>query len=107
MNAVDHADNSLLPDILARRLQLVKLVEYLKDLLTDPEPSQRSKGILVLSSVLKEMPPDFLQEDEVRFIVVFFCDRLKDHHDVIPSALKGIFSIVSVINMCPSFVNTL
>ncbi|XP_034244485.1 MMS19 nucleotide excision repair protein homolog [Thrips palmi] len=89
---------SVSAEILARRLPLVKLVEFLKDLLTDPEPSQRAQGILVLSSALRDLPADFLREDEVRFIIEFFCDRLKDHHDVIPAALKGILTIISMKN---------
>lgn len=81
-------------DIISRRLEFVKLVEFLKEFLTDSDPAQRAVGVLVLASVLKELPPDFLSEDEINFIVAFFCDRLKDHHDVIPATLNGIFAMV-------------
>lgn len=90
---------SLASDIVARRFTLVGLVENLKDLLTDPEPSQRAVGLGVLSSVLQELPVDFLREDELQFVVTFFCDRLKDHHDVVPAALRGIRSILRMTGL--------
>lgn len=89
---------TLAQDISQQRLNLLTLVEHLKDVLTDPEPSQRAVGTLVLATVLRDLPKDFVREDELKFITAFFCDRLKDHHDVIPAALKGILSILQMKN---------
>ncbi|KAK3923660.1 MMS19 nucleotide excision repair protein-like protein [Frankliniella fusca] len=86
-------------DISQRNLNLLTLVENLKDVLTDPEPSRRAVGTLVLATVLRDLPMDFVREDELKFITAFFCDRLKDHHDVIPAALKGILAILHMKNI--------
>lgn len=54
----------------------------------------REGGVTALSSVLSQLPNDFLNESELHFITMFFCDRLKDHHSIIPVVLRGILAIV-------------
>lgn len=36
---------------------------------------------------------DFLNETQLNFIGTFYCDRLKDHHSVVPQTLTGIVAI--------------
>jgi len=51
---------------------------------------------MALSSVLLQLPQDYLNESELYFITTFYCDRLKDHYSIIPSVLNGIQAIVSI-----------
>nr|CAD7574380.1 unnamed protein product [Timema californicum] len=76
--------------------KLVTLVEHLGDLLTNLNPEFRRKGILTLAYVLDNLPVDFLGPDDLQYLVTFFCDRLKDHHTVIPATLQGIRAIVKM-----------
>nr|CAD7406230.1 unnamed protein product [Timema poppensis] len=71
-------------------------MEHLGDLLTNLNPEFRRKGILTLAYVLDNLPVDFLGPDDLQYLVTFFCDRLKDHHTVIPATLQGIRAIVKM-----------
>ncbi|CAG2057245.1 unnamed protein product, partial [Timema podura] len=76
--------------------KLLTLVEHLGDLLTNLNPELRRKGILTLAHVLDNLPVDFLGPDDLQYLVTFFCDRLKDHHTVIPATLQGIRATVKM-----------
>lgn len=64
--------------------------------MTDQNVHAREKGVTVLSSVLSQLPQDYLTESELHFITTFYCDRMKDHYSVIPSVLNGTLAIVSI-----------
>lgn len=64
--------------------------------MTDQNVLTREKGVTVLSSVLSQLSQDYLTESELGFIVMFYCDRLKDHYSIVPSVLNGILAIVSI-----------
>ncbi|XP_035736209.1 MMS19 nucleotide excision repair protein homolog isoform X1 [Vespa mandarinia] len=80
-------------------LKLSTFVEELGSFVTNKDVSVREGGVTALSSVLSELPNDFLNETELHFITVFFCDRLKDHHSIIPVVLRGILAIVQMIHL--------
>nr|CAD7598998.1 unnamed protein product [Timema genevievae] len=83
-------------DISEHSYKLLTLVEHLGDLLTNLNPELRRKGILTLAHVLDNLPVDFLGPDDLQYLVTFFCDRLKDHHTVIPATLQGIRATVKM-----------
>lgn len=72
-------------------------MEELGPFVTEKDVKIREKGICALSIILFYLPKDFLNEAELGFITSFYCDRLKDHHNIIPVVLKGILSIVSFV----------
>lgn len=72
-------------------------MEELGSFITDKAVSTREKGINSLSSILSHLSKEYLNENELSFVTSFYCDRLKDHHSIIPSALKGILAIVSAL----------
>lgn len=72
--------------------------------LTSKSVDQRVKGTQILSATLQKLPTDFLNKDEISFVFTFYCDRLKDHHNVIPAVIDGITALISmnhVPNECP------
>lgn len=81
-----------------------KFVESIGFALTSPSVDQRVKGTQLLSATLLKLPKDFLNKDEVSFVFTFFCDRLKDHHNVIPCVIDGISALIAMDNVpseCP------
>lgn len=75
--------------------KLDAVVEELGPFLIEKDVSLREKGINALSTILSHLPNDFLNEAELHFLTKFYCDRLKDHHTIIPTVLRGILTIVS------------
>lgn len=67
--------------------------------MTDQNVLTREKGVTALSSVLLQLPQDYLTESELYFITTFYCNRMKDHYSIIPSVLNGIQATVSMSKM--------
>lgn len=59
----------------------------------------RIKATLLLSSVLCELAVDFLSAVQLNFIATFYCDRLKDHHSVVPNTLTGIQALIRMTQL--------
>lgn len=93
------ACHEIATDIKNRHSRLLELVEGLHDPLTDKTPNIRERGVRILVDVLCLLPRDFLTENELCFLLRFFTDRLKDHHSVVPTALRGILSILQMHNV--------
>ncbi|KAJ7325106.1 hypothetical protein JRQ81_018126 [Phrynocephalus forsythii] len=74
---------------------VLDVVENLRSPLENAEPRVRAQGIQMLSDVLLQCYP-LLQEKEVTQLVLFYENRLKDHHLVIPSVLQGL----KALSMC-------
>lgn len=53
---------------------------------------------MLLSTILKDLPSDLLNEQQLDFLTTFYCDRMKDHHSVIPAILEGILTLTSMKN---------
>ncbi|XP_076650340.1 MMS19 nucleotide excision repair protein isoform X2 [Halictus rubicundus] len=83
-------------EIQSGHAKLYAVVEELGPFVTDKDAGTREKGIDALSSILSHLPKDYLSESELSFVTTFYCDRLKDHHSIIPSALRGILAIVQM-----------
>lgn len=53
----------------------------------------------LLSLTLSNLPVDFLNAVQLNFISTFYCDRLKDHHSVVPSTLSGVEALTKMTNL--------
>lgn len=71
-------------------------METLGSYMTNRNIVIRENGVVALSYVLSQLSQDYLTESELYFITIFYCDRIKDHYDIIPSVLNGILAIVSI-----------
>lgn len=78
---------------------MTEFVEALGPLLTSSDTEIRVKATNLLSTCLGNLPHDFLTTTQLNFISTFYCDRLKDHHSVLPCTLSGIQSLVQMINL--------
>ncbi|KAH0623837.1 hypothetical protein JD844_006991 [Phrynosoma platyrhinos] len=74
---------------------ILDVVENLGSPLENADPRIRTQGIQMLSEVLIQCYP-LLREQEVTHLVLFYENRLKDHHLVIPSVLHGL----KALSMC-------
>ncbi|KAM4668903.1 MMS19 nucleotide excision repair protein homolog isoform 3-T3 [Amazona ochrocephala] len=74
---------------------VLQLVEALGFCLENTDPRVRGRGMQLLSQVLLECY-SVLQEKEVLHLVLFYENRLQDHHLVIPSVLQGL----RALSMC-------
>ncbi|KAM6203505.1 MMS19 nucleotide excision repair protein homolog [Sarcoramphus papa] len=74
---------------------VLQLVEALGSCLENTDPRTRARGVQLLSQVLLRCY-SLLQEKEVLHLVLFYENRLQDHHLVIPSVLQGL----RALSMC-------
>ncbi|CAH0394468.1 unnamed protein product [Bemisia tabaci] len=91
--------NKYVKGITSKNIQLVQLVENLGPFLLHLDNDKREQGCLVLANILTLLPQDALSSMEVTFIARFLCERMKDHHSVIPAALKGTLAIAKMKNV--------
>ncbi|KAF3853259.1 hypothetical protein F7725_013947 [Dissostichus mawsoni] len=68
---------------------VLQLVEALGLSLTSSQPHTRARGVQLLSEVLHECYGG-LTEKEVEVLLVFYENRLKDHHVITPPVLQGL-----------------
>lgn len=83
-------------DIINKQLDLSAYIENLGFALTSPKLELRIAATKLLSETISSLPNDFLNTIQLNFITQFYCDRLKDHHSVVPSVLKGILSLIDM-----------
>ncbi|MEE6486178.1 hypothetical protein FKM82_014533 [Ascaphus truei] len=74
---------------------VLQVVEALGSCLANSEPRTRGRGVQLLSQVLLQCYSR-LKEKEVEVLVVFYENRLKDHHLIIPHVLQGL----EALSMC-------
>ncbi|KAJ8723186.1 hypothetical protein PYW08_003098 [Mythimna loreyi] len=102
---------SIISDIVSGRLDISDLVQNMGGVLTSTEPENREKGMRFYTKILKEMPRDYLNEMQVKFISKFYIDRLKDHHCVVPPVLEGYLALIDMteykIQNCTDFLPVL
>ncbi|KAJ8716784.1 hypothetical protein PYW07_003411 [Mythimna separata] len=103
--------HSIITDIVSGHLDISDLVQNMAGVLTHIEPENREKGMRFYTKVLKELPRDYLNEMQVKFISKFYIDRLKDHHRVIPPVLEGYLVLIDMneykIQNCADFLPVL
>lgn len=80
-------------------MDLTEYVEALGPFLTSNEVEKRANAMKLLSETLVDIPNDFLSSVQLNFISTFYCDRLKDHHSVIPNTLSGVVALVKMPNL--------
>ncbi|KAJ1140987.1 hypothetical protein NDU88_007324 [Pleurodeles waltl] len=68
---------------------VLQVVEALGSCLSNPEPRTRGRGVQLLSEVLLQCY-FMLKEKEVEVLIVFYENRLKDHHFITPFVLQGL-----------------
>ncbi|XP_068114969.1 MMS19 nucleotide excision repair protein homolog isoform X2 [Hyperolius riggenbachi] len=68
---------------------VLQVVESLGSCLANPEPRARGRGVQLLSQVLLQCYSQ-LTDKEVEVLVVFYENRLKDHHVITPHVLQGL-----------------
>uniref|UniRef100_A0A8D0N4A9 MMS19 nucleotide excision repair protein n=1 Tax=Sus scrofa TaxID=9823 RepID=A0A8D0N4A9_PIG len=76
-------------DVKSGSYTILQVVEALGSSLENPEPRTRARGVQLLSQVLLQCH-SLLLEKEVVHLILFYENRLKDHHLVIPSVLQGL-----------------
>ncbi|XP_063163085.1 MMS19 nucleotide excision repair protein homolog isoform X1 [Candoia aspera] len=79
---------------------ILDVVETLGSPLKNEDPQVRAQGIQVLSEVLLQCY-SLLQEQEVTHLVLFYENRLKDNHLVIPSVLQGLNALSKCVVLAP------
>lgn len=75
-----------------------KVVEELGPALTHKDVEIRLKATQFLSDLLREIPNDLLDDNQIKFITTFYCDRMKDHHSIAPQVIVGLLAIVKMKN---------
>ncbi|XP_020033309.2 MMS19 nucleotide excision repair protein homolog isoform X1 [Castor canadensis] len=87
-------------DVKSGSYTVLQVVEALGSSLENPEPRTRARGIQLLSQVLLQCHP-LLLEKEVVHLILFYENRLKDHHLVIPSVLQGLRALSLCVALPP------
>ncbi|XP_057321632.1 MMS19 nucleotide excision repair protein [Microplitis mediator] len=86
-------------DIENGKIKLFQVIEQLGGFLTSKDVNIRENGIKSVTIILDKINKNYLNEQEVELLSSFYCDRLKDHHSVIPAVIQGILSIVQMKNL--------
>ncbi|XP_069317304.1 MMS19 nucleotide excision repair protein homolog isoform X3 [Eulemur rufifrons] len=87
-------------DVKSGGYTVLQVVEALGSSLENPEPRTRARGIQLLSQVLLQCH-SLLLEKEVVHLILFYENRLKDHHLVIPSVLQGLRALSLCVALPP------
>nr|XP_020739134.1 MMS19 nucleotide excision repair protein homolog isoform X2 [Odocoileus virginianus texanus] len=87
-------------DVKSGSYTVLQVVEALGSSLENPEPRTRARGIQLLSQVLLQCHC-LLLEKEVVHLILFYENRLKDHHLVIPSVLQGLRALSLCVALPP------
>ncbi|TFK74969.1 ARM repeat-containing protein [Pluteus cervinus] len=88
----DEEVNDLVAAIESDQTTLLNLVKALGEYLTSEEDKDRTKGVELLSAVIKKCPAEKLNRQSVRVLTTFYCSKLDDIHTIIP-ALQGLHSL--------------
>jgi hypothetical protein len=81
-------------DIANEKTDLLTIVEALREYLTSSAVEQRCQGTRLLSETLISLSSRQLPQDDVHYLVAFYCDRLKDKVAVLPYVLRGLHAMV-------------
>nr|XP_033796667.1 MMS19 nucleotide excision repair protein homolog isoform X2 [Geotrypetes seraphini] len=85
----------LATEVKAGNCTVLQVVEALGSYLANSEPRTRGRGVQLLSQVLLQCYPRLTQK-EVEVLVLFYENRLKDHHLITPHVLQGL----KALSMC-------
>ncbi|EGC38352.1 hypothetical protein DICPUDRAFT_86559 [Dictyostelium purpureum] len=70
--------NSILLGLVSKRIDIQDIVLGLGDYLNTKDSILRARGTLLLSEVLCRLPDYKLNQDQIHFLSMFYCDRLQD-----------------------------
>ncbi|XP_057663070.1 MMS19 nucleotide excision repair protein [Diorhabda carinulata] len=84
--------------ILEDKITILSLIEQLDQLLTDEHASKRELGTTILTEVLRGIPLDYLNVPQLEVLALFYSSKLEDHHQVIPTTLLGILTLIQFKN---------
>jgi DNA repair/transcription protein MET18/MMS19 len=93
-SASQDAPRALARDIANEKTDLLTIVEALREYLTSSAVEQRCQGTRLLSETLISLSSRQLPQDDVHYLVAFYCDRLKDKVAVLPYVLRGLHAMV-------------
>ncbi|KAH1022363.1 hypothetical protein HUJ04_011778 [Dendroctonus ponderosae] len=88
-------------DISSKALSIQDAVDQMGCLLLSPEHQKRDLGVLLLSDILHNLPSACLSPEQAAVLAAFLSEKLKDHHQVATSALKGVLALVGLPNLPP------
>ncbi|XP_019492089.1 PREDICTED: MMS19 nucleotide excision repair protein homolog isoform X1 [Hipposideros armiger] len=92
--------NLVAADVKSGCYTVLEVVEALGSYIENPEPRTRARGIQLLSQVLLQCH-SLLLEKEVVHLILFYENRLKDHHLVIPPVLQGLKALSLCVALPP------
>lgn len=81
-----------------KKIDISDLVTELGPALTSTEVEVRWKGTSFLSEIFQQMEEDLLDEAQLKFVVQFYTDRMKDHHSIAPLVISGLLAISKMKN---------
>lgn len=84
--------------LVKKRGDISMVLEELGPALTHKDTEIRLKAMKFFSDLLKNIPNDFLKQEQLTFIIQFYCDRMKDHHSIAPQVICGLLAIVQMKN---------
>lgn len=90
---------SFFSDIESKETDISSLVENLGFALISTDVELRAKATNLLSTVLANLPKELLNDVQLNFISTFYCDRIKDHHSVMPGVFTGMVALASMKNV--------
>lgn len=82
-----------------KKIDILQFVESLGPALTSTITPIRSLGTKFLSQALTKVSSNVFDSSQVKFLTNFYCDRLKDHHTVIPNVLVGLLAMSVMDNL--------
>ncbi|XP_030765522.1 MMS19 nucleotide excision repair protein homolog [Sitophilus oryzae] len=92
---VDIAVN-ITKDIAEKKISILDVVEKLGYLLVNASFTKREIGVLILSETVQKIDSKALNPEQLSFLCSYFSEKLKDHHQVATSALKGVYALINI-----------
>ncbi|KAK5578751.1 hypothetical protein RB653_008424 [Dictyostelium firmibasis] len=89
-----NAINMVLLYMKSNKIDLQDVVEGLGDYLKNKDSILRARGTLLLSEILCRLPDLPLNQDQVHFLAMFYCDRLQDFA-CSSEVVKGITGLIT------------
>ncbi|XP_065655736.1 MMS19 nucleotide excision repair protein homolog isoform X1 [Hydra vulgaris] len=97
-------DNASIIEWICGKGKILDLVECLASALTDTSLEVRTKGTTLLSNIMHKYPANKMNSIEVEHFVLFYCNRLHDHHSIQPIVIYGLLGLISFQVVADSMV---
>lgn len=103
----ERSGNAISKFIDERTITLLEVIELLEEKLTSQATEERARAIDILYNIFNSLRPDFFSNEELKYIVEFLHDRLKDQHFVIPKVILCLEPIVRCVHLPAGSVSKL